>query len=67
MVCERQTIFNVPVQFCLEPVGGADEGGDAVGMETVIDLVLAMNEILQLQEEGEVRFRLRAQNRIIDY
>lgn len=23
MVCERQTIFNVPVQFCLEPVGGA--------------------------------------------
>ena len=51
------------IRWCLlEAIGCTDKSTDAMAMETVVDLVLAMDEVLQLQEERQVRFGFRAQN-----
>ena len=46
----------------LEAIGGTDKSTDAMAMEAIVDLVLAMDEVLQLQEERQVRFRLRTKH-----
>lgn len=52
----------MPAASVSETESGSDEETYAVVMEAIVDLVLAMDEILQLRKEDEVRLRLRRQH-----
>ena len=49
----------------LEPIGYAEEEVDALGAVTVEDVILAVEPVVELQEEGEIWFWVRPQNQII--
>ena len=49
----------MPAASVSETESGSDEETYAVVMEAIVDLVLAMDEILQLRKKDEVRLRFR--------
>lgn len=52
-------------RFSLEPEGGTEEEVDALGAVAVEDLVLAVQPVIELEEEREIRFRLRTKEHSI--
>ena len=47
---------------CLEPEGSAHQEVDALLAVTVVDLVLAVQPVIELEEERQVRLRLRTED-----
>lgn len=52
-------------RFSLEPEGGTEEEVDTLGTVAVEDLILAMQPVIELEEEREIRFGLRTKEHAV--